>query len=70
EFRMLRKETARTLGDWVFEDLLCRWGMLSEIVTDNGSTFIKAVAYLSKKYHVNHIRISGYNSRANRIIEH
>ena len=69
EFRCLRKETARTLGEWIFEDILCRWGSLVEIVTDNGSAFVAAINYLSKKYHINHIRISGYNSRANGIAE-
>ncbi|KAF9800393.1 hypothetical protein IEO21_10373 [Rhodonia placenta] len=67
--RMLRKETAKALADWIFEDILCRWGALSEIVTDNGTVFIKAADYLSKKYHINHIRISGYNSRANGLVE-
>jgi len=69
EFRMLRAETAKTLGDWIFEDILCRWGSLREIVTDNGPAFLKALAYLSKRYHINHIRISGYNSRANGMVE-
>ncbi len=36
EFRCLRRETARTIGEWIFEDILCRWGALVEIVTDNG----------------------------------
>ncbi len=67
EFHCLCKETARTLGEWIFEDILCRWGSLVEIVTDNGSAFVAAINYLSKKYHINHIRISGYNSRANGI---
>nr|GAT45999.1 DNA/RNA polymerase [Mycena chlorophos] len=65
EFRRLRRETARTLGDWIFEDILCRWGTLCEIVSDNGTPFVKALVYLEKRYHVRHIRISGYNSRAN-----
>jgi hypothetical protein len=69
EFRMLRAETAVTLGDWLFENVICRWGALSEIVTDNGGPFVKAVAYLAKKYHIRHIRISGYNSRANGLVE-
>jgi hypothetical protein len=69
EFRMLRKESGTALGDWLFEDVLCRWGGLTEIVTDNGPPFIKAVNYLAKKYHIHHIRISGYNSRANGIVE-
>jgi hypothetical protein len=69
EFRMLRRETSTSLGDWLFEDVICRWGTLSEIVTDNGAPFVKALEYLSRRYHINHIRISGYNSRANGIVE-
>jgi hypothetical protein len=69
EFRMLRAETAKTLGDWVFEDIICRWGSLREIVTDNGAAFVKALDYLCKRYQINHIRISGYNSRANGLVE-
>jgi Integrase zinc binding domain/RNase H-like domain found in reverse transcriptase len=69
EFRALRKESSTALGDWLFEDVLCRWGGLTEIVTDNGPPFVKAVNYLAKKYHIRHIRISGYNSRANGIVE-
>ena len=46
EFRMLQSETAKTLGDWIFEDILCRWESLREIVTDNGTLFLKALAYL------------------------
>jgi hypothetical protein len=69
EFCMLRKETAQTLGDWIFQDVLCRWGTLVEIVSDNGKPFVAALSYLEKKYHIKHIRISGYNSRANGIVE-
>jgi len=66
---MLRRETGTTIGDWLFEDILCRWGGLTEIVSDNGPPFIKALDYLAKKYNIHHIRISGYNSRANGLVE-
>ena len=69
EWRALRAETAKTLGDWMYEDILCRWGALREIVTDNGPAFLAALDYLSKRYHIRHIRISGYNSRANGLVE-
>ena len=36
---------------------------------DNSLPFIKALDYLAKRYHIYHIKISGYNSRANGIIE-
>jgi hypothetical protein len=35
EFRMLRAETARMPGDWIYEDILFQWGSLYETVTDN-----------------------------------
>jgi hypothetical protein len=69
KFRMLRAETARTLGDWIYEDILCQWGSLCEIVTGNGPAFLKAMEYLSKCYHLNYICISGYNSHANGTVE-
>jgi len=69
EYRALRRETGTTIGDWIYQDIICRWGALSEIVTDNGTPFVSAVERLSKKYRINHIRISGYNSRANVIVE-
>ena len=69
EFRKLRAENHQTLGDWIFEDVLCRWGSLREIVTDNGAPFIKALEYLAKKYGIFHIRVSGYNHRANGLVE-
>lgn len=65
----LRRETGRVIGEWIYASLLCRWGALIEIISDNGTPFIKALDYLSKKYRINHIRISGYNSCANSIVE-
>jgi hypothetical protein len=45
------------------------WGTLLGIVTDNGAPFVKALAYLENHYHIKHIRISSYNSRANSLVE-
>src|SRR6267378_2644122 len=69
EFDMLRKETAKALAEWLMRCFIWRWGTLSEIVTDNGAPWLKALEYISKRYHINHIRISGYNSRTNGIVE-
>ncbi|CAK5265244.1 unnamed protein product, partial [Mycena citricolor] len=65
EWRMLRRENASALANWIFQDILCRWGTLLEIVTDNGTPFVKALTHLEKQYKIRHIRISGYNSQAN-----
>jgi len=69
EFDMLRKETGRVIGEWLMKCFVYRWGTLVEIVSDNGAPFVKALEYIEAKYHIKHIRISGYNSRANGIVE-
>ena len=69
EWEMLRKEMSKSLATFILRDIIQRWGTLSEIVTDNGPPFVKALSYLAKHYHIKHIRISGYNSRANGIVE-
>ena len=65
----LHAETGKTIGDWIFEDILCQWGTLCEIVTDNSQTFVKALGYLAKHYHIHNIHILGYNSCANSTAE-
>src|SRR4051794_16039483 len=69
ECRPLRRETGKTIAAFIFEEILCRWGAVEEIVTDNGSAFVKALDELGRKYRIHNIRISPYNSQANGIIE-
>ena len=69
KWELLRQETGRTLATWILNSIIYRWGLLLEIVTDNGPAFLKALSYLEKHYHIKHIRISGYNSRANGLVE-
>jgi len=70
EWEMLQKETAKLLANFILHNIIYRWGTLLEIVIDNGAPFVKALAYLMKHYHITHIRISGYNSHANGLVEH
>jgi transposase InsO family protein len=69
EWRALRAENGRTLASFIFEDILCRWGAVLEIVTDNGTAYGAALDLLKDKYSITHIRISSYNSQANGIVE-
>ena len=69
EGRRLRKENGAALGKFLYEEVLCRWGAVSEIVTDNGAPFVAALGWLGKKYGIRHITISPYNSQANGIVE-
>src|SRR5271155_2570905 len=69
EWEMLCAENAKSLANWILHDIIYQWGLLLEIVTDNGLAFLKALKYLEKHYHIKHIGISGYNSRANGLVE-
>jgi len=69
EWDMLRKETAKSIANFILHNIVYRWGTLLEIVTDNGAPFVKALGYLEKHFHIKHIRISGYNFRANGLVE-
>ena len=69
EGRPARDEKGRTIGIWLFEDIVCRWGCVVEIVTDNGSAYRAAVAWIEQKYGIKGIKISSYNSKANGKIE-
>ena len=68
EGRATTSQTGKTIGDWLYQEILCRWGAVSEIISDNGAPWLAALEYIAKQYHVHHIRISGYNSRANGIV--
>jgi len=62
EAKALKEENARSIGQWLFKDIIYRWESLVKIVTDNGALFKKAVNWLEEKYGIKGITISPYNS--------
>src|SRR5882724_11057908 len=69
EWCPLQKENKKTLGDCIFEEIICKWGRATEIVTDNGPAFLAAAAYLLEKYSIHHTKISPYNLQENGLVE-
>jgi len=69
EWHPLWKENEKTLGDFIFEDILCQWGGMAEIITDNAPAFVATAGYLSKKYGIHHVKISPYNFQANGVVK-
>ena len=69
EGRPLKDENGKAIANWLFEDIICRWGCITEIVTDNGGPYRSAVGWLEQKYGIKGIKISSYNSKANGKIE-
>jgi len=69
EWCALRTETGRTLSMFLFEEVLCRWGAIEEIVTNNGTPYVATLNWLADRYGIQHIHISAYNLHANGIVE-
>src|ERR1700743_1710534 len=69
EGRATTSESAQVIADFIFQDILCRWGALAELVTDNGVPDMSAADIIAARHGIRHIKISGYNSRANGIVE-
>ena len=69
EYRILRRETARAIAEFICQEILYWWGAVAEIVSDNGPNYVAAITHLAEKYGIHHIRISPYNSQANGLVE-
>jgi len=69
EARMLTRKTSDDVADFLWQDVICRFGCVPQITTDNGTEFKKAVDALTRKYGTNLVRISPHNPVANGMIE-
>ena len=66
---MLWFENASTIASFIFKDILCCWGTVSKLVTNNGTPYVQALDILANWYGICHIQISPYNSQANTMVE-
>ena len=57
------------IAAFIFKEILCRWGAVGEIITDNGMAYITALNWLAERYGIHHIHILAYNSQANGIVK-
>jgi len=69
EARVLSRKASEDVAEFLWQDVICRFGCIPQISTDNGTEFKKAVDVLTKKYGINVIRISPHNPTANGMIE-
>ena len=61
EWKMVRQENYTTIAAFLYE-LVCRWGAIEVIVTDNAPQYLQAAEHLAERHHIKHIKISPYNS--------
>lgn len=69
EGRALQRANATTLAKFFWEEIYCRYGMIQQVVTDNGPEVKGAFDLLLKKLDIPHVKISPYNSKANGVVE-
>ena len=69
EARMLARKSSEDVASFLWQDVICRFGCIPQITTDNGTEFQGAVNTLTRKYGIPIIRISPYNPAANGMIE-
>lgn len=50
KWHALRIETGRTIGAFIFEEILCRWEAVGEIITDNGTAYITVLNWLLNRF--------------------
>jgi hypothetical protein len=67
---VLQVENGHTIGTFLFEEILCRWGTVEEIVMDNSTPYIVTLNWLTERYSIHHICILAYNSWVNGIVKH
>lgn len=69
EARALRKADSKSVAKFLYEDIICRWGVFLELSVDGGPENKSVVIALAKHYGIHRIQASAYNSKAQGLIE-
>jgi hypothetical protein len=69
EARALSHATAEEVADFIWEEIICRHGVFGRLVIDGGPENQGIAAAFVKKYGIERIQISAYNSKAAGMVE-
>ena len=69
EARMLRNANSKNVAKFLFEDVMCRFGCILQLTTDNGAEFEGLVQTMADIYNVPIARAAPYHPEANGMIE-
>ena len=58
-------KTAEFVKNWVWREIICRFGCPKEIVTDNGTEFARDFDFMLEECGIEHKRTAAHNPRAN-----
>ena len=69
EGRALRNANSKQLSQFFWEQIICRYGAVGMVVTNNGPEVKGAFDELLRRHGIPQVRISAYNSKANGVVE-
>ena len=69
ECKAIARDRAKTIAKFFLNRIILRYGMVQEVITDNGPSFKKDFKKLLRNYGITQIKISPYNSQANGVVE-
>ena len=69
EAKPLRKANSKSLANFFWENIYCRYGAPQKVITDNGPEVQDAFDKLLKRLNIPQIRITPYNHHANGVVE-
>ena len=69
ECKAISHNDASHLTTFFWEQIICCYGIIGEVITDNGSSLESTFALLMKRYGIPQICISPYNSQVNGVVE-
>jgi Integrase core domain len=69
EAKMLCKATSKNVTKFLFKDVMCWFGCILQITTDNGMEFDRLVQTMADEYNVPIARAAPYHPEANGMIE-
>lgn len=64
EARALSNNKSKTIAEFIYEDIICRWSTSRKLIVDRGPDFAKVVSYLAQNYKINRVQSSGHNPQA------
>jgi hypothetical protein len=67
EGRPLREKTAAPVARFLWEDIICRFGLYGRLVVDGGTENKAVVSQLTERYGIRRIQISAYHPQANSV---
>jgi hypothetical protein len=69
EARMLKSKRADIVADFLFQDVICRFGCVPQITSDNGGEFDGSFSILTKQYGIPLVKSTPYHPQGNGMVE-